>query len=91
MSEFENEIKQMVIDVLNLEDLTAEEIKSDQPLFGDENNGLGLDSIDALELGVAIKKRYNITIDSDDEKTKQYFENIRNLAVFILNNKTDAN
>ncbi|MCF6775315.1 phosphopantetheine-binding protein [Thiotrichales bacterium 19X7-9] len=90
MSEFEDEIKQMVIDVLNLEDLTPEDIQADQPLFGDDDNGLGLDSIDALELGVAIKKRYNITIDSDNEATKKHFENIHNLAVFILNNKAEV-
>lgn len=87
MNELENEIKQMIIDVLNLEDLALADIDSNQPLFGDDQNGLGLDSIDALELGVAIKKRYNITIDSDDEKTKTYFETVKNLADFIDKNQ----
>ena len=53
MSEFENEVKQMIIDTLNLEDMTIDDISSNEALFVD---GLGLDSIDALELGVAIKK-----------------------------------
>ncbi|MCF6806833.1 phosphopantetheine-binding protein [Thiotrichales bacterium 19S9-12] len=89
MSAFEEEVKQMIIDVLNLEDITLADIKSDQPLFGDEGDGLGLDSIDALELGVAIKKRYNITIDSDDDSVKEHFESVRNLALFIEKNRSE--
>ncbi|MBK2013049.1 acyl carrier protein, partial [Francisella orientalis] len=50
----QQEIKEMIIEVLNLEDITADEIDADEALFGD---GLGLDSIDALEIGVALKKR----------------------------------
>ncbi len=53
MEQLHNDIKQLIIDALNLEDLTVDDIETDAPLFGD---GLGLDSIDALELGLAIKK-----------------------------------
>lgn len=53
MEQLHNDIKQLIINALNLEDLTVEDIETDAPLFGD---GLGLDSIDALELGLAIKK-----------------------------------
>ncbi|MDG2898298.1 phosphopantetheine-binding protein, partial [Vibrio parahaemolyticus] len=63
MEQLHNDIKQLIIDALNLEDLTVDDIETDAPLFGD---GLGLDSIDALELGLAIKKQYNIVIDADD-------------------------
>ena len=80
MQELERELKQLLIEVLNLEDLSVEEIDSEAPLFGD---GLGLDSIDALELGVAIRKRYDVQIDADAEVTRQHFASIANLARFI--------
>ncbi len=80
MADFEFEIKQFIIDTLNLEDVTPDDIDSDAPLFVE---GLGLDSIDALELGVAMKKKYNITINSDDSNTRKHFESVKNLAKFI--------
>jgi len=75
-----NELKQLIIDALNLEDMSIEEIETEAPLFGD---GLGLDSIDALELGLAIKKKYNIVIDADDSNTRQHFASVANLANYI--------
>ena len=81
----QQEIKEMIIEVLCLEDISADEINNSEPLFGD---GLGLDSIDALEIGVALKKRYNISLDSDDTSIKKHFESIDNLAAFVANNKS---
>jgi|TARA_B100001059_G_scaffold161591_1_gene161186 acyl carrier protein len=75
-----NELKQLIIDALNLEDMSIDEIETEAPLFGD---GLGLDSIDALELGLAIKKKYNIVIDADDSNTRQHFASVENLANYI--------
>jgi len=75
-----NEIKQLIIDALNLEDISIDDIETQAPLFGD---GLGLDSIDALELGLAIKKKYNIVIDADDNNTRQHFASVANLANYI--------
>ena len=80
MQELERELKQLLIEVLNLEDTSVEQIDSDAPLFGD---GLGLDSIDALELGVAIRKKYDVQMDADSEITRQHFASIGNLARFI--------
>lgn len=74
------ELKKLIIETLNLEDITSEDIHDDAPLFGE---GLGLDSIDALELGVAIKKKYNVTIDSQDPLVRQHFSSISNLAKFV--------
>lgn len=74
------ELKNLIIETLNLEDLTPQDIQDDAPLFGE---GLGLDSIDALELGVAIKKKYDVTIDSQDPLVRQHFSSISNLAKFI--------
>ncbi len=80
MSDLELEVKILIIDSLKLEDISAEEIDSDEPLFG---TGLGLDSIDALELGVAIRQRYGIKIEAVDDEVRTYFANVRNLARFI--------
>jgi len=80
MRELEQELKRLLIEVLNLEDVSVEQIDSEAPLFGD---GLGLDSIDALELGVAIRKRYDVQIDPDSATTRQHFASIANLARFI--------
>ncbi|CAM2835840.1 MULTISPECIES: phosphopantetheine-binding protein [Vibrio] len=80
MEVLHKEIKQLIIDALNLEDISIDEIETEAPLFGD---GLGLDSIDALELGLAIKKKYNIVIDADDSNTRQHFASVANLAAYI--------
>ncbi|HDY8228527.1 TPA: acyl carrier protein [Vibrio vulnificus] len=80
MEVLQNEIKQLIIDALNLEDISIDDIDTKAPLFGD---GLGLDSIDALELGLAIKKKYNIVIDADDNNTRQHFASVANLANYI--------
>ena len=79
-SALESELKQLVINTLELEDITADDIKTDEALFDD---GLGLDSIDALELGMAVKKKYNLQLSSDKEKNKKYFYSIKTLAEFI--------
>ena len=60
----EQDLKQLIISTLDLEDIHSDDIDSEAPLFGD---GLGLDSIDALELGLAVSKQYDIKIDADDE------------------------
>ena len=80
MSNLVEELKVLIIDVLNLEDVTPEDIQAEEPLFGD---GLGLDSIDALELGLALQKKYNISIDAENENTKTHFASVNNLAKFV--------
>lgn len=80
MSNLVEELKVLIIDVLNLEDVTPEDIQADEPLFGE---GLGLDSIDALELGLALQKKYSISIDAENENTKTHFASVNNLAKFV--------
>lgn len=80
MSNMENELKQLIIDALDLEDVTVEEIDSEDPLF---EEGLGLDSIDALELGLAIRKKYNVRIDADKDDVVKIFASVTALAKFI--------
>jgi acyl carrier protein len=80
MTALEQELKQLLIDVLSLEDISVEQIDSEAPLFGD---GLGLDSIDALELGVAIRRKYDVQMDVASEAMREHFASISNLARFI--------
>ncbi|CAM3796202.1 phosphopantetheine-binding protein [Xenorhabdus thuongxuanensis] len=80
MQELHIEIKQLIIGTLNLEDLTPADIETDAPLFGD---GLGLDSIDALELGLAVKNRYGIVLSSESEEMRQHFASVATLAAYI--------
>jgi acyl carrier protein len=80
----EQEVKELIVDVLQLEDVKAEEIDSDAPLFVD---GLGLDSIDALEIGVALQKRYGITLSAESQETRKHFASVRALAALIETNR----
>ena len=80
MNDLENEIKNLIISSLNLEDVTVDDIQTEEPLFGD---GLGLDSIDALELGIALQQTFNVNFKSDSEDTKKHFFSVKTLAAFI--------
>jgi acyl carrier protein len=76
----EHELKRLIVTTLRLEGISPEDIDSEQPLF---NEGLGLDSIDGLELGIALSKTYKIELSKNPEENKQYFANIKNLVAFI--------
>ncbi|GIU11372.1 MULTISPECIES: phosphopantetheine-binding protein [unclassified Shewanella] len=76
----DNEIKQLIIDCLDLEDVSIDDIDSEAALFGE---GLGLDSIDALELGLAIKKQFDVKIEANSDSTKQHFYSVASLVSFI--------
>jgi acyl carrier protein len=84
MQSLEEEVKNLIIEVLQLEDIEPADIDADAPLFGDR---LGLDSIDALELGVALQKRYGITLSADSEETRQYFASVHALSNMIASHK----
>ena len=77
-------LKKEIIEVLNLEDITHEDIQNDVPLFGE---GLGLDSIDALELIVLMEKNYGIKL-KDPAQGKEIFKSINVMAEYIHNNRT---
>jgi acyl carrier protein len=80
MQELTEKLKKEIIEVLNLEDVKPEDIDTDAPLFGD---GLGLDSIDALELIVLLEKNYGIKIE-DPKEGRKIFTSVRTMADFIL-------
>ena len=80
MLQLEQEIKELIISSLALEDITPQDIDATAPLFVD---GLGLDSIDALELGLALQKRYGVSMSADSEQTRQHFRSVQVLAAFV--------
>ncbi|WP_428356316.1 phosphopantetheine-binding protein [Methyloprofundus sp.] len=79
------ELKTLLIEGLHLEDITAEEIIPDEQLFGE---GLGLDSIDALEIAVLLDRKYGVKITSEDDRNQEIFASLNSLAAFVVENRT---
>jgi acyl carrier protein len=82
----EQEIKELIVSALSLEDLRPQDIQTDAPLFVE---GLGLDSIDALELGVALQKRYGVAMSADAAETRRHFGSVAALARFVAAARTN--
>lgn len=81
----EREVAQMIVEALDLEDVDAQTIEPDAPLF---NEGLGLDSIDALEISLAISQQYGFQLKADDAQNKDVFASLRALSAFVDENRT---
>lgn len=79
------EIKQLIIASLDLEDMSPGDMDDDAPLFGE---GLGLDSIDALELGIALRKKYQIQLEANDASNKAHFQSVSKLAALVQSRAT---
>lgn len=79
------QVKTLIVEALLLEEVRPEDIADDAPLFGE---GLGLDSIDALELAIAIDRRFGVKIEAEDERNREIFRSVANLATHIAANKT---
>lgn len=79
-AEIEDKLKETIVSSLDLEDLTAADIETDAPLFGE---GLGLDSIDALELGMAVKKAFGVTFSANPADNKKTFYSVKTLADYV--------
>lgn len=84
MQALEQEIKGLIITTMSLEDIGPDDIDAAAPLF---NEGLGLDSIDALELGLALQKRYGLSLAADSEETRKHFASVRSLSAFVAANR----
>jgi acyl carrier protein len=78
------ELKKLIVETLALEDTTPDEIETDAPLFGE---GLGLDSIDALEIAMVLEERYGVTLDDDPESNQRIFESVRSLTAFVAESR----
>lgn len=88
MDELKQEIKETIISSLQLEDVTPQDIVDSEPLFGD---GLGLDSIDALELGVALKKKFGVKFSAENSENRSHFASVDALAAFITSEREKSN
>lgn len=86
----EREMAKLLVAALNLEDATPESIKPTAPLFGSHAEGLGLDSIDALEIALAVTERYGVQLRADDANNKQVFSTLRSLTEFVARQKRAA-
>ena len=85
MEKIITELKELIIETLALEDIGLADIETEAPLFDD---GLGLDSIDALELGVALKNKYQVSVkEENEEDIKKYFYSVQSLANFITSKR----
>ena len=81
MENLKLEIKHLIIDALELEDTKPEDIDNAAPLF--DEGGLGLDSIDALEIGVALRKKYKLQLEENNAGNREHFRSIDTLAEFV--------
>ena len=82
------QIKEVIISSLELEDISVDDIVDTDPIFG---SGLGLDSIDALELGVALKKKFGVKFSSENKQNREHFASVEALADFIMKEKESEN
>ena len=87
MQRLEQEIKELIISSLALEDVSPDDIDPQAPLFVD---GLGLDSIDALELGLTLQKRYGVHLSADSAETRKHFASVQALAAFVATHRSPA-
>lgn len=82
-TELEDEIRQVILDSVEVDGLTAADLPSDSPLFGE---GVGLDSIDALEIGAALRKKYSVKFKANSDENRVHFRTVGSLANFIAAN-----
>ena len=82
--ELEDEIRALILGAVDVEGLSPADLEADVPLFGE---GIGLDSIDALEIGAALRKKYQVKFKANAEENRAYFRSISTLADFIAKNK----
>lgn len=81
----QDELKSLIIETLVLEDVSVQDIETEMPLFGD---GLGLDSIDSLEIAMLLEERYGVTLEDDPDVNQEIFFSVASLARFVLENRT---
>lgn len=84
MKELEAELKELIVVTLSLDDLSPDEIDTDEPIFGER---FGLDSIDALELAMAIEREYGVRIKAENEKRNDIFRSVRSLAEHVIQHR----
>jgi acyl carrier protein len=86
----EREISELIVQALMLEDVTAADIDPEAPLFAASGAGLGLDSIDVLEIAMALNKRYGVRTKADDDRNREIFSSVRKLAAFVAEQRSSG-
>jgi acyl carrier protein len=86
MEDLKLEVKKVILASVELEDISIDDIKDDEPLFG---TGLGLDSIDALELGIALKKKFNVKFSAEDQDNRKHFASVNALVEYITASRNE--
>lgn len=84
MSDLEAELTRLIIDTLGLEDMSASDVDADSLLFDED---WGLDSVDALEIGLLLQRHYGVRLDDDKAKNRAHFQSIRTLASFVASHR----
>ncbi len=84
--ELQQELKKLIVESLGLEDVRPEDIRTSDPLFVE---GLGLDSIDALEISMVVEERYGVAFGEDPDRNREIFQSVETLAAFVAENRTD--
>ncbi len=87
MESLEHDVAAMLIDALQLPDMTPADIDFDAPLFGE---GLGLDSIDALEIALTLQKQFGVRLSANSQETRKHFASVRTLAAFVAIAREEA-
>lgn len=80
-------LAEIIVEALEIDDVAAAEIVPTAPLFGDDADGLGLDSIDALEIALAVSQNYGVELQADDENNRQIFATLESLNSYIQANR----
>ena len=88
IDELKQELKKLLVENLSLEDIAPEDIENDTPLFGDEDEGLGLDSLDGVEIVVMLQRNYGLDV-KDMQKGQEIFQSVNSLADYVHKNATD--
>lgn len=90
MTDVELALATLLIEALNLEGKDPAAVDPEAPLFGDYGSGWGLDSIDALEIALAVQQRYGVELRAEDETSRRAFASLRELAAFVSTRQTAA-
>lgn len=83
----QTKLAEVLVEALDLEDVAPAEINPESPLFGSDNDGLGLDSIDALEIALAVSQEYGVELKAEDENNKKIFYSLASLSEHIQANR----
>ena len=87
-AELEREVKDLIVECLGIDDVNPEDIDAEAPLAGDDDGGLGLDSIDFLEIALAVERRWNVKAQAADSDNERIYRSVRSLATYVAEQRS---